>query len=124
MRKFKKYLVISGIVLGVLFLVATTYAYYGNYSEGQRTGTIIKISKKGYIFRTWEGELDVGGISTSKVGNVSSMWSFSIDPDNQEVIQALENATGRIRIKYVEKFYRIPWKGETKYFVTKVEVVQ
>ena len=42
-------LTITGTVLVILF------ALYGNYSSGERAGQVIKMSKKGYVFKTNEG---------------------------------------------------------------------
>ncbi len=54
MRKF------IGITIGILILSAVSYfsfLYYATYSEGIRSGELIKFSHKGMLFKTWEGEI-------------------------------------------------------------------
>lgn len=120
---------ISASVLIVCLLIAGGLGYYilfGSYSEGTRSGRLIKISNKGFLIKTWEGEIDVGGISTSpgrRNGlNVSSTWAFSVDGDRKDLLAELERLSGAdVRLHYEERFVRLFWRGDTKYFVTKVE---
>ena len=68
-RIVKWALLLTVLVAGV----AGYYLYTANYSEGSRSGRLIKISKKGVLFKTWEGQLDVGGISGGGVtGDVAN----------------------------------------------------
>jgi hypothetical protein len=110
---------IIGITIAVLVLVPTlvmTFLYQGSYSTGIRAGIITKISHKGYLFKTWEGELNLG--------MQQAPWAFSVDSGEREVIKVLEDAaqTGeRVKLHYEEKFVQFSWRGDTKYFVTRVE---
>ena len=100
------------------------FAYSAEFSEGSRAGRVTKFSKKGFIFKTYEGQLNVGGISTSKGGGVASIWDFSVDESEQEVIKAIEEAMTNdsyVKLYYEEKFFKFTWRGDTKYFVVKVE---
>lgn len=123
MKLFKR---ILWITLSV-FLLGTAgffgFAYNVDYSEGFRAGKITKFTRKGYIFKTYEGALDVGGINSNK-GMVSSTWDFTVDSDRKEVITAIEKAMlegTHVKITYEEKFFQFAWRGDTKYFITKVE---
>lgn len=104
-----------------------SYIIFGSYSEGSRAGRLIKLTKKGYVFKTYEGELDMGGISTirerrNEEGGITSIWDFSVDKDDQRLIEQLERLGGRrVRLRYEERFFRLFWEGETRYFVTGVE---
>lgn len=88
----------------------------------------MKVSRKGVLFKTWEGSLNVEGINNfrdSKTGEkmMSSVWNFSVDRGNKEVIDALEKYSfngQRVQLKYEEKYFQFDWRGETKYFVTEV----
>jgi hypothetical protein len=56
----------------------------------------------------------------------TSVWNFSVLSGNEEVLKTLEEtalAKQRVKIEYEEKFVKFPWRGETKYFVTKVEIL-
>jgi hypothetical protein len=107
-------LTITGAVLVVLF------ALYGNFSGGERVGKIIKISKKGYVFKTWEGQLNTGEIQRG-------IWEFSVKPSDTETLDDLSAAMksgNRVSLHYDEKYVSIPFLGETKNFITRVEVLQ
>ena len=94
------------------------------YSEGDRAGTVSKFSHRGYIFKTYEGELNVGGFS-GQTGNMTpQIWQFTVYPNDATVIKNLEEAVvsgKRIKLHYNEHLYRFFWMGDTKYLVTKVE---
>ncbi|KIX22184.1 6-phosphogluconate dehydrogenase [Flavobacterium sp. 316] len=107
------------LVYGVLTLVLSiigyfTFVYYIPYSEGVRSGELIKISHKGYITKTWEGEISQG-ISGAQIFN------FSIMDNQPEVIQSLKDLQGKyVKVEYVERYRTFFWWGETRYFITKV----
>jgi hypothetical protein len=111
---------ISGIILVIMF------SLFANYSAGKRAGEIIKISKKGYVFKTYEGQLNTGGFGEVGGDITSSIWHFSVKRDNNEVLEALDSAIDygyRVKLYYDEKYVKIFFLGDTKYFVTKVEFV-
>ena len=99
--------------------------YWGTYSEGLRSGMVVKISKKGTLFKTYEGQLNNQTFGASKSANiVSETFEFSVDPDKVDVIKALEEASlsgERVSLKYKERFVKFFWRGETIYFITEVE---
>jgi hypothetical protein len=118
MRKFKVFLfILLLVVLGVLWFISTGY-----YSSGDRAGTISKFSERGYVFKTWEGQLMEGGYS-GETGSLSPRyWDFSTK--SAEVVDKVREglATGeRVTLIYQEKFIRFPWNGDTKYIVTDVQ---
>lgn len=103
-------------VLAILITVVMLFVYYVTYSEGTRSGELIKFSRKGVLFKTWEGEISQG-ISGAQI------FSFSILDRDQEVIDAMKAAEGQyVRVAYEERFTTFPWWGETKYFITNVEI--
>jgi hypothetical protein len=119
MRTFK--FIFIGIV--VIAVAIFSYFLFGSYSEGTRAGTIAKLSRRGVLIKTYEGQLNIGGISTDG-SHTSPLWDFSVSNGEKEVIQQLEDAalTGaHVKLYYKEKFYTLSWRGETKYFVYKVE---
>ena len=112
---------IIAIILFVLLVSATAYysvVYYMHFSEGYRAGELIKISHKGFIFKTWEGEISQG-VSESQ------RFEFSIEEKETEVIELLKKMQGKqVNLTYIERFNTFPWLGDTKYFITKVEAVK
>lgn len=116
------------VFLVLAFLVAGLFYYFqGNYSEGNRAGTVMKVSRKGLIIKTFEGELNLGmGIhdGSSNIA-VSNIWLFSVSSSDSASLRMLDTAmmTGkRAKLHYREKFVAVPWRGDTKYQVYKVEV--
>ncbi len=108
-------------IIGVLLLLVAlffTFVYFVTYSEGVRSGELIKFSRKGVVFKTWEGEISQG-ISGAQI------FSFSVLDRDQEVIEAMKAAEGKyVKLNYEERYKTFPWWGETKYFITKVEVTR
>lgn len=109
---------VLGIILGILiigFIGYFTFVYNATYSQGFRSGELIKISNKGVVFKTWEGELSQG-ISGAQI------FSFSILDSDENVINDLKNMQGDyVKVTYVERYRTFPWWGETNYFVTAVD---
>lgn len=113
----------------VLLLAVGSLAIYTNYtySEGTRNGTVIKLSKKGMFFKTWEGQLNIGAYTREDNQAPSTVWSFSVPSSNQQVrddINAAIDAGKRVKLHYKEKLITLPWRGDTKYLIHKVEILQ
>ncbi|MFT6323348.1 MAG: hypothetical protein ACJAWO_000900 [Halieaceae bacterium] len=53
-------------IVVLLFIAIMSFFYFGTYSEGVRAGTIIKISRRGTIFKTYEGQLNVNAFGAVK----------------------------------------------------------
>jgi len=121
MRKF--FIVL--ILIFLIFLVLGGYYMTGNFSEGTRAGVVQKLSKKGVVIKTWEGQLNLGGFNSTETGGVgATIWDFSVRSKNQKVLKELEKASlsgNRVKLYYNEKFVQLFWLGDTKYFVNKVE---
>jgi hypothetical protein len=116
----KKWIYISAFAgIALLMLLPLIYIGIGSmtYSEGERSGTVTKISNAGFPIRTWEGELEMGGYQTG--GN--NVWSFSVLDENVvKSIQEAERAGKRCTLKYRQQMWVQSWKGKTSYFVTEV----
>lgn len=105
-------------ILGGLFILYIAYfafIYFVPYSEGTRTGELIKFSKKGVLNKTWEGEISQG-ISGAQI------FQFSVLDENEEVIEKLqENEGNYVKLTYVERYATFLFWGDTKYFIQNVE---
>jgi hypothetical protein len=114
MRKFLYWsIALIVIFLGVYIYINMIYTY----SEGNRAGRLIKFSNKGYVFKTYEGELNLGGINNTTGGVlINNMWLFSVA--NKNVADSLSRYEGRdIILHYKEKLSTLPWRGDSKYIV-------
>ncbi len=112
--------VLGFILLGIILISAVYYSfiYFVPYSEGVRSGELIKISRKGVMVKTWEGEISQG-ISGAQI------FSFSVEENQKEVIDKLQEFQGRyVKVTYKERYGILFWLGDTKYFITHVEEEQ
>lgn len=120
-KSFLRKVLIFGLIGAVLF--GAGYYLYANYtfSEGSRTGYLIKVSRKGNIVKTMEGQLNLGGFQTGDDANViGNIWNFSVKDD--AVYQKLEEAEGKkVTLRYKEQKKALFWQGDTNYFVYEVE---
>lgn len=124
----KKILIIIGITLLLVVLIGGSVAVFGSYSSGSRVGKIVKFSRKGVVFKTYEGQMNVGGFAKDDEGDISpNVWSFSVYRDDEEIREAIDEAMDKgfdVKLHYKEKFYQFDWRGDTKYFVYEVERVE
>ena len=115
---------VLAIIVIVLFAVSA-FMYYGTYSEGAQAGVVMKITKKGVLFKTWEGRLDMGTVGKSRKEDLGSkIFEFSIKDDNQTLLKQLHAAQlsgERVNLIFEQKYMKFIWDGETKYFATGVE---
>jgi hypothetical protein len=108
-------LLIPAIIIALWIWVALGYTY----ASGERAGYIQKISKKGWVCKTWEGELAMANLP----GTMPQIFAFTVR--NDSVAEILEKNIGKqVSITY-EQHRGIPTTcfGETEYFVTRVQRV-
>jgi len=110
--------ILKSIIIGVIALLGIYYAviYFVPYSEGYRSGELIKFSSKGFVVKTWEGEISQG-ISGAQI------FPFSVLDKDEKVIKNLKAFQGKyVKLTYVERLGTFFWLGDTKYFITEVEL--
>jgi|CXWL01.1.fsa_nt_gi hypothetical protein len=107
-------------VLFLLLTLFTYWKYYFTYSKGNRTGLLQKLSYKGTIFKTYEGELILSSIrSQNNVAIASEKFFFSVT--NEGVAKKLENLQGQfVTVHYKMKNGTLPWRGDSKYLVDSI----
>lgn len=109
-------------LLAIFLVFATGYYFYRTYtiSEGSRTGTLVKVSKKGILFKTYEGQLHLAG---SMMISQQSTWDFSAK--NSQVYEQLQQFEGKtVKCHYRQKVDAFPWQGDTDYIVYQVEAIK
>jgi hypothetical protein len=120
--KLVKRVVLAIFLIGFSIMA---YFYFGTYSEGVRSGVVVKVSKKGFLFKTYEGQLNLLTFGASRSQNmVAETFDFSVPTTEADVIKILEEVSlsgERVSLHYVEKFMTFPWRGDTKYLIIKVE---
>ncbi len=107
------------LVVGILYLLSLW-----SYSDGERAGTVSKFSHRGYVFKTWEGTLNVGGYSNGTGSMTPQPFDFSVINDSvaNQINEAVKTGQ-RVTLHYEQKLFKLPWNGDTQYFVTRVELV-
>jgi hypothetical protein len=112
------------IVLALLVLVGlpgfTWLTLHWSYSSGRRAGFVQKLSKKGYICKTWEGEMAIVTIP----GTVADKFYFTV-PSDAVAAQLNASLGKRVSLQY-EQHRWIPSScfGDTEYFVTGIAVTE
>ena len=120
-KKLLKWLSLIVVVGGIGFLWVCSWTY----SDGTRAGQLIKVTKKGVILKTYEGQLNLGGLSgdSGEDGLQGNIWDFSVIKD--DVYKDLQNYEGRrVKLSYKERYKTMPWLGKTNYIVTGIELVK
>jgi hypothetical protein len=109
--------IVAAIVLG--FVVFTWLTLHWAYSEGERAGFLQKFSRKGWICKTWEGEIAL----VTLPGTVAEKFAFTVRDD--DLAKRLGADIGqRVNVHYEQRKW-IPTScfGDTEYFVTDVQVI-
>jgi len=116
----KKAMVWGSLIVVVLLFSVVYWNYYNVYSEGNRSGILQKFSKKGNLFKTYEGELIMSSIaSTSNTTIASEKFFFSVKEDS--IANRLFAMEGKnVTVHYVQMRGHLPWNGETDYYVTDI----
>jgi hypothetical protein len=121
-KKIMKVIAIIGMVALVVFF---SFRYWGVYDEGIKAGTVLRLSKKGILFKTYEGQLNLGTFGALKGASpIAESFDFSVENDNDQAIKDLESVAlsgERVNLHYIKRYSIFPWRGDTKYFVTHVE---
>ncbi|MCH4822901.1 6-phosphogluconate dehydrogenase [Gramella lutea] len=108
--------ILGGIV--VLWLLYFAFVSFVPYSQGTRSGELIKFSHKGVIVKTWEGEISQG-ISGAQI------FQFSVLDKDDEVVKNLQEYEGDyVKLTYIERYTTFFFWGDTKYFIKEVELSQ
>lgn len=116
----KRFFFVIVPLVGVLGALYFYLVLNWNYSTGERAGWVQKFSKKGWICKTWEGELAM----VSMPGTMQEKFFFTVWDD--ETANRINKAMGqRVSLHYDEKV-GLPSScfGETRHWVTNVTVVQ
>jgi hypothetical protein len=111
-----RWLIAAVIILPIAW---TSFTLWWSYSDGDRAGVLQKFSRKGWLCKTYEGELALYVVS----GVAPEIWNFSVR--DEAVARKLQTLVGeRVRIQYSEHV-GIPTNcfGETPYFARSVELV-
>ncbi len=107
----------------VLILLAIAYGFLmwnWSYSSGERVGIVQKLSKKGWICKTWEGELNMIVLP----GGLPEKFQFTVWDD--AVAAEINRLAGRRVALHYEEKVGLPTScfGDTRHYVTRVKVLE
>jgi hypothetical protein len=109
------------VVLAVAVLAGYSWlTLHWSYSDGERAGYVQKLSRKGWLCKTWEGEMAM----VTMPGTVSDKFAFTVPAD---AVAARINANvGKRMALHYEQHKWVPSScfGDTEYFVTDVRVME
>jgi len=108
-------LLVPALVFGTWSWVTLNYSY----SKGERAGYVQKLSKKGWVCKTWEGELAMANLP----GTMPEIFRFSVR--NDSIARVLEKNVGkRVSLTY-DQHRGVPTScfAETQYYITNVRLV-
>ena len=117
-------LILAAVVLVVLIVGGTAAYTWGalkvSYSSGDRSGYVQKLSKKGWVCKTWEGEMAM----VSMPGTAPEIFRFSVRDEG--VAAKLNQVMGKRVAVHYEQHKGVPTQcfGETEYFITDVRVAE
>lgn len=119
MPQFLRSLVIGLIVLLGLAAAWTWLTLNWSYAEGERAGYVQKLSRKGWLCKTWEGEIAM----VTMPGAIPEKFEFSVREES--VAQKINALAGkRVVLHYHQhKFVPISCFAETEYFIGDVREV-
>jgi len=116
----RAFAILTAVIIAAvaLFALYTWTVLHWSYSEGERAGYLKKLSRKGWLCKTWEGEI----LLSSMPGAIPERFAFTVRDEN--VVRQLQAAMGqRVQLTY-EQHIGVPTScfGETEYFVDKAVI--
>ncbi len=117
--KLARYLIVTIVVIVLSFAAWTWLALTWSYSEGERAGYVQKFSKKGWLCKTWEGEIAM----VTMPGAIPEKFAFSVR--DEAVAEAINRLAGQRVVLHYQQHRFVPTScfGETEYFVVGVRAV-
>lgn len=127
-RKTKSFVKKLLLILFLIAAAALSFLYWGTYETGVMAGKVVRISEKGILFKTHEGKLSLETFGALKgTSPIAETFDFSVENSEAEVIKTLSDVAlsgERVNLYFKKRYMKFPWRGETNYFVIKVERLQ
>lgn len=121
MRIIRRILILIVLMLFGYF----AFNYWAVYERGIMAGKVLRISEKGIVFKTYEGKLNLETFGALKgTSPIAESFNFSVEKKDTTVIRQLQEVSlsgERVSLHFKKRYKAFPWRGETKYFITKVE---
>lgn len=119
--------ILRTLMLVILLIIGwMCFIIFANFSEGARTGYVTKISRKGYVFKTYEGELNTGFFTNPGTTGKSpdNVWYFSVPEKSiADQIQSASETGQKVTLHYRQKYKKLFFRGDTDYLVYQVDKI-
>lgn len=124
-RRTKKVVKVTFISLLVIAIAVFAFLYWATYEEGVMAGKVLRISEKGMLFKTYEGKINLETFGALRGASpIAESFDFSVYKSEKELIEELRRVSlsgERVNLYFEKHYLTFPWRGDTKYFVTRVE---
>jgi hypothetical protein len=117
--KFLRIFLTTLIILALLAVGWVWLTLHWSYAEGERTGYVQKLSKKGWLCKTWEGEI----VMVTMPGAIPEKFEFTVN--DESIVDKINSQAGNRVVLHYEQHKFIPSScfGDTEYFVDNVRGV-
>ncbi|MBN9231392.1 MAG: hypothetical protein BGO90_03910 [Legionella sp. 40-6] len=110
-----------------VFIVFLAFNLSGCWTtqKGQKSGIIVKVAKEGKFWGTYEGEMILGGLENAS-GVSGRAFHFTLGQFKSDLVNKADYAmqnNKHVVLSYHCDAYTMPWSGETKCFVKKIEIL-
>jgi hypothetical protein len=113
------------IITLILAVGIMAFMYWGVYERGVMAGKVLRVTEKGMVFKTHEGKLNLESFGALKgTSPIAETFDFSVESNQTEVIEQLQQVSlsgERVNLHFVKRYMKFPWRGDTAYFIEKVE---
>jgi hypothetical protein len=118
-RRARNYLILLVVLSAALLALYLVVATRWSYSSGERAGYVQKFSKKGWVCKTWEGEIAMANLP----GAMPELFSFTVR-DEAVATQINTQLGARVVLGYEQHLGLPSCLGETSYWVTSIRRVE
>jgi len=118
-KKFFRWLLFLIVIIAGIFVY---WKYFYTYSEGYRAGLLQKFSHKGTLIKTYEGEMILSSVATTRdVAIASEKFLFTVT--NKSLIRQFDTMQGEtVIVHYRQKNGSVFWRGDSQYLVDSVKL--
>jgi len=124
-RKVVRFFIIT---LVIVLIGGFCFLYWGTYEDGVMAGKILRVSEKGVMFKTYEGKINLETFGALRGASpIAESFDFSVERGDENLVKELETVSlsgERVNLYFVKRYIAFPWRGDTKYFATRVERLQ
>ena len=120
LRSRTKWIVAAALLSpAVIFAIYTFASLSWDYSEGERAGVLQKFSRKGWLCKTYEGEIAMVNLP----GQMANMFQFTVR--NDSIADLITKSQGKRVVRTYEQHKGVPFScfGDTEYFVNGIRVI-